>query len=77
MTASGSADVRPVEQYQQARARARRRPTWWLRRRDRRIVSRQPRPSAAELIELQAIRAVLRVRAIKPCPRPSPPGRKP
>jgi hypothetical protein len=54
--------------YQHSRGRARRRPTWWLRRRDRQIVAKMPRPSDAELAELQAIRHELRIRAERPRP---------
>jgi hypothetical protein len=65
-TGTGAGD----ERYQQARARARHRPSWWLRRRDRRITARRP-PDAAELVELVAIRQELKLRAMKPCRRVS------
>lgn len=55
-------NVSPDDVYARTRARVRRRPKWWLRRRDRRIVAHQPRPSLAELAELSAIRHELRVR---------------
>jgi hypothetical protein len=55
----------PDRHYSATRHRARRAPTWWLRRRESRIVARR-RPTDLELAELAAIRQELRIRAIKP-----------
>jgi hypothetical protein len=57
-----------ADAYQQARVRARRRPTWWLRRREAQIVAARPRPTTAELAELRVIRHQLRIRALRPAP---------
>jgi hypothetical protein len=54
--------------YQRSRAWARRRPTWWLRRREAQIIAIRPRPSAGELGELCAIRKELSVRAVGRAP---------
>jgi hypothetical protein len=59
--------ILPVD-YEQVRTKVRRRPAMWLRRRERRIVGRRPRPSATELTELGAIRRELRIRAHRPAP---------
>jgi len=58
----------PDDVYRRARARARRRPRWVLRRREAEIVRRRPRPSDAEIAELRAIKAELRVRAVRKAP---------
>ena len=56
------------EEYRRVRARVRRRPAWWLRRREARIIAARPRPTIAEIVELRAIRAELRIRSIRPAP---------
>jgi hypothetical protein len=58
----------PDETYQQARTKARRRPAWWLRRRDAQIVATRPQPSTEELAELRAIRRELRIRSVRRAP---------
>jgi hypothetical protein len=54
-----------VEDYLRAKAKAKRRPAWLLRRRECRIVKKRF-PESAELSELAAIRSVLRKRGARP-----------
>jgi hypothetical protein len=62
MATSGDAH----EVYEQARAKARRTPTFLLRRRQRRVMARvrQRWPDAADLAELAAARVELDVRSV-------------
>lgn len=50
------------DEYLQARARAKRRPTWWLRRKRDRIIAIRPRPSDEQIQELRAVRRELKDR---------------
>jgi hypothetical protein len=54
----------PDAHHSTTRHRARRAPTWWLRRCERRIIARG-RPNAFELAELAAIRQELKAREIR------------
>jgi hypothetical protein len=57
--------VSPDHAYHRARLKVRCRPTWLLRRQERRIIARH-RPDALQLAELAAIRGELRVRSVRP-----------
>jgi hypothetical protein len=52
----------PDDEYLRSRARAKRRPTWWLRRKLAHIVAIRPRPSDEQIQELLAIRRELKDR---------------
>lgn len=60
-----------TDEYMRHRAKARRRPAWLLRRRERQIVAKRY-PDATELAELAAIRKELSARGRRPAPMSAP-----
>lgn len=58
----------PDDGYQHARVRARRRPAWWLRRRQAQIIGIRPRPTLEQIAELRALRQELHVRSLRRAP---------